>query len=349
MKRRAGDSDPRAPGDSEERFVAWIEALTDSGLGDDAAVLRLDGSFAWTVDAQHEGVHLPIGCDPAIAARRLLAVNLSDLAAMGAEPRFCLLSLAAPPAYDRRRFVRALVTAASRAGVRLIGGDTSRLDTVSATLALVGRKPAGARWLRRRDARAGDALYVGGTLGEAALGLALQRAGASWQRGRPTIPAELRGDRALERAARRALLRHMLPSPQLELSRMLARSRRRVAALDVSDGLGKDLARLCRASGVGAEIDVLPLAPGAGALAARLGHDARELALYGGEDYVLLFTLPPGVSVPPGCVRIGRAVAEPGTWLCDEDGRRRPIEAAGFDHLSADGKGSRSARRSIGA
>lgn len=333
MKRRARDLDPRAPFDSEERFVAWLATIAGSSIGDDAALLRLDGSFAWTIDAQHEGVHLPRGCDPAIAARRLLAVNLSDLAAMGAEPRFCLLSLAAPAAYDRRRFVRTLVTAARQFGARVVGGDTSRLDTVSATLALVGRKPTGARWLRRGDARPGDVLHVGGTLGEAALGLALQRAGASWQRGRPALPAALAGDR-LERPARRAILRHMLPAPQLELSRRLARSRRRVAALDVSDGLGKDLARLCAASGVGAEIDALPLAREADALAARLGLDAFELALHGGEDYVLLFTLPEGVSAPSGCFRIGQVVEGRGIWL-REEGRRREIAAAGFDHLSS--------------
>jgi thiamine-monophosphate kinase len=343
----------RSARDGEESFVAWLTSLAGDAIGDDAALLHLSGDYAWTVDAQHEGVHLPLGCDPAIAGRRLLAVNLSDLAAVGAEPRFCLLSLAAPPGYDRRRFVGALLASAARVGVRLVGGDTSSLGSMSATLALLGRRRAGGRWLERRNARAGDVLYCGGTLGESALGLALLRAGASpqgngagWRRGAPALPASVREERTMAAAARRALRRHLLPTPQLELSRRLARARTRVAAIDVSDGLGKDLARLYAASGVGAEVERLPLASGAEPLAAALGLDAIELALGGGEDYVLVFTLPAGVRPPPGCARIGRMVAVSGVWLCAPGTPRREIAAAGFDHLGAAAPRTRRRHRS---
>jgi thiamine-monophosphate kinase len=324
----------------EEAFVSWLREVADPGIGDDAAMVRLTGSFALTVDAQHEGVHVPRGSDPALVARRLLAVNLSDLAAVGAKPFACLLSLAAPLDYDRRRFVGALVAACRRHGVRLLGGDTSRLETPSATLALIGRRRPRTRWLLRGAARPGQLVYAGGTLGEAALGLALLRAGASWRRGRPELPAALDLPPSLERAARRAVRRHLAPVPQLDLSRRLAASRRRAAAIDVSDGLGKDLARLCAASGVGAEIENLPFAPGAEDLARRLGLDAEALALGGGEDYVLLFTLPKEASPPPGSFRIGRIESRPGVFWVDGGGRRRDVARAGFDHLSPPPSGS---------
>lgn len=332
MRRRAAGRRDLSGG--EEAFVGWLRATAHAGIGDDAALLRLGGALAWTVDSQHEGVHLPRGCDPGVAARRLLAVNLSDLAAVGAQPLCGLLALAAPNDYDRRRFVGALVAAARRHGMRLVGGDTSRLDTLSATLTLIGRRPAGSRWLRRSAARPGDAIWVGGTLGESALGLALVHAGATWHRAQVTLPPGLDLPASLARAARRAVRRHLLPEPQLDLSRCLAGSRRRVAALDVSDGLGKDLARLCAASGVGAEVTGVPLAAGAPALAVRLGLDARELALAGGEDYVLLFTQPAGAPAPAGCTAIGRITASRGVWLLEAGNRRREVASAGFDHFA---------------
>ncbi|HUP23604.1 MAG TPA: thiamine-phosphate kinase [Thermoanaerobaculia bacterium] len=334
MPRRESAS-PRRPLRDEAAFVAWLRNVADAGIGDDTAFLSLDGSFAWTVDTQHEGVHLPTGCDPAVAARRLLAVNLSDLAAVGAEPRYALLSLAAPPEYDRRRFVAALVAACARFRVRLLGGDTSRLDRLSATLTLIGRRPRRASWMRRSAARPGDQLFVGGTLGEAALGLALVRAGAIWERGRMVLPAGLEGPRSHTVAARRAVRRFLAPEPQMELSRRLSQSGCRVAAIDVSDGLGKDLARLCAASGVGAEVETLPLAQAAEELAARLGLNARELALGGGEDYVLLFTLPASSRQPAGSTPIGWIRSGTGVWAIEEGDRRRDIADAGFDHFAA--------------
>src|SRR6185436_12693499 len=124
-----------------------------------------------TTDSQIEGVHFPPGLDPALVARRLLAVNLSDLAAMGAEPRHAFLALAAPPGFAHRRFFRALLAACRLQGVELAGGDLARdPHHVHAVLTLLGTRPAAGRWLRRDGARPGHRLWHGGTVGESAAG-----------------------------------------------------------------------------------------------------------------------------------------------------------------------------------
>src|SRR6185295_17407006 len=141
--------------------------------------LRLGGEWALTVDSQIEGTHFLAGLDPAVVARRLLAVNVSDLAAVGAVPAYGLLALSAPPGFDHRRFFRALGAQAKRYGIALGGGDLARAPIVVASLTLLGRRRA-ARWLRRDTARPGDALWIGGTLGESALGRLLLERGAGW-------------------------------------------------------------------------------------------------------------------------------------------------------------------------
>ncbi len=149
------------------------------------------------------------------------------------------------------------------------------------------------------------------------------------------LPPRFHGGRALRRAAVRAVRRHLLPAPQLELGRWLA-ARRRAAAIDVSDGLALDLHRLCRASRTGARLDgdALPLTEGLPALAAQLGAAPLELALGGGEDYVLLFALPSGVRPPAafGARQIGELVAARHVML-ELGGSRRALPPAGWDHL----------------
>ncbi len=263
-------------------------------------------------------------------------MNLSDLAAVGAAPGFALLALAAPAGFDHRRFLRAFAAACRGAGVALVGGDLARAPQLVATLTLLGRRRPGGRWLRRDAARPGDALWVGGTLGESALGRLLLARGATWHHGRVELPADLVGDAATARAARRAVRRHLLPRPQLPLSAELAR-RRRCACLDVSDGLARDLGRLAAASAVGATVEAaaLPIPRGARALAAALGVDPFTLALGGGEDYVLLFTLPAGAPAPPGCARIGTIDGQPRRGLRLREGDRvRPLPPLGWDHLA---------------
>jgi thiamine-monophosphate kinase len=323
---------------SEDELLGWLRRHLGPPardlLGDDAALLRLGGEWALTVDSQIEGTHFFPGLDPAVVARRLLAVNLSDLAAVGAAPALALLALAAPPGFDHRRFLRAFHGACRRAGVTLAGGDLARAPQVVATLTLLGRRRPRSHFLRRDTGHAGDALYAGGTLGESALGRLLLARGAAWKQGRVVLPADLPLDAVTAGAARRAVRRHLLPRPQLDLSARLARHRR-CACLDVSDGLARDLARLTAASGVGATIDAaaLPLPSRATALAAALGADATELAARGGEDYVLLFALAAGTRAPLGCARIGDLHAAPGLHLRrGED--LEPLAPLGWDHLA---------------
>lgn len=316
-------------------------------IGDDAAVLPRE-AWAVTVDSQIAGVHVPPDLPAAVLARRLLAVNLSDLAATGAEPAYALLALSATTGFDHRAFFRALLAACRTAGLELAGGDLARHPAATtATLTLFGRRPPGGRWLRRSAGRPGDVLWLGGTVGESAAGCRLLARGARWPgaigasgakgaggaRTRVELPPDLPA--ALGPAARRAVRRHLAPAPQLALGRWLGRQRR-AAALDVSDGPARDLRRLAGESGVGAEVtaEALPLAAGFERLCGFLGVSALELALGGGEDYVLLFALPAGTAPPPafGCREIGRLTRSRNLVLID-DGCRRPLPELGWDHL----------------
>ncbi len=326
-------------------MIAWLRRRLErdskkSPIGDDAAYLRLGGEWAITTDSQIEGTHFFPGLDPALVARRLLAVNLSDLAASGADPAWAFLALGLAPGYDVRRFFVSFVEAAKKAGVTLAGGDLARHPSgFSAHLTLLGRRPKGGRWLRRSTARPGDFLYLGGTVGESALGHRLLGRGATvtarGRSGRPQGLPDLRLSAALDRAARRAIQRHLEPRPQLRLGLALGR-RTRAAAIDVSDGLARDLHRLCRESGVGATIaaEALPLAPDFASLCRAVGEEPLALALSGGEDYVLLFSLPPR-SAPPenlGCTKIGEITSGADVRLSIE-GKTSRLPASGWDHL----------------
>jgi thiamine-monophosphate kinase len=313
-----------------------VSPRSRASIGDDAAMLPLGGDWALTVDSQIEGTHFLPGTDPAVVARRLLAVNLSDLAAVGALPVMALLALAAPPGFDHKRFLRAFARACRAVSVSLVGGDLARAPQLVATLTLLGQRRPGGRWMRRDAARPGDALWVGGTLGESALGRLLVARGATMRGARVALPRGLSSNPVDADAARRAVRRHLLPQPQLALSAMLAR-RPRCACIDVSDGLARDLARLALASGVGATIDAdtLPLSTGADRVARALGVDLLELALGGGEDYVLLFTLPARSRAPASCVRIGMVEPRGGMRL-RRDGRTAALPPAGWDHLASE-------------
>lgn len=230
------------------------------GIGDDCAVFRPGGAredLIFTTDMTIEGVHfLPGAHPPGAVGWRTLARGLSDIAAMGGEPRFCLLSLALAPWTDERwldGFLRGFLRLASRSGTDLAGGDLSRADRVMCDIVVCGAVPRGAE-LRRDGARPGDAIYVSGRLGGAALGLQTRR-GNAWRR-------------------------HLRPEPRLDLGRFLRR--RAGACMDLSDGLSLDLHRLCLAAGVAAELEqeAIPSYPGA----------TLEHVLHGGEDYELLFT-----------------------------------------------------------
>lgn len=326
-------------------MLAWLrrQIERESGetfLGDDAAVLPA-GSFAITVDSQIEGVHFPKDLPEPVLARRLLAVNLSDLAATGALPAYGFLALAATTGFDHRRFFKAFLIACRTFGVRLAGGDLAcHPHATSATLTLLGTRPRGGRFLSRSGARAGDAIWLSGTVGESAAGHLILESGARFDGRKVLLPAALDTPR-LRAVARRAVHRHLLPEPHLEVGRWLGRQPR-TAAIDLSDGLALDLSRLAGESGLSAEVNAaaLPFSNRFEELCQAIDRDPEELALGGGEDYVLLFTLPPGKHPLPSahCQQIGtitRDGARRRSLRLIRDGRSEVLPALGWDHLKA--------------
>jgi thiamine-monophosphate kinase len=326
----------------EDRLLEWLrKQLRADGsdrIGDDAAVLP-KAETAITVDQQIAGIHFPPGMDVGVVAKRLLAVNLSDLAAMGAEPRYAFLTLSTPADENPKRFLQSLLQACRESEVELAGGDLARGPVLSATLTLVGQNPIGGRWVLRGSGEPGDRLWLGGPVGQSCLGRHLLARGCSFEGARIRLPSALASDSGLAAAARRAIRCHLFPTPQVDLGLWLSR-RRRAAAIDVSDGLSLDLHRLCRESRVGARLDAekLPVAPEFLELCAHLELDPLELMLSGGEDYCLLFSLPTSVRPPGdfGCTPVGELTRQRSIlWV--EAGRARHLEPRGWDHLQSRG------------
>lgn len=284
-----------------------------AGPGDDAALLAptVGMELAMTMDTLIEGRHFPAELPAADVGWRSLAVNLSDLAAMGAEPRWCLLSLSLPEADAAwlADFCAGFYALAEQAGVALVGGDLTR-GPLQITVQATGEVPAGMA-LRRGGARAGDRVCIGGVPGEAAAGL------ACWQAGE-------RGGALIDRLAR--------PQPQIALG--LALRGRASACIDVSDGVLADLGHIVGESGVGGAVVEASRLPLSDALALWGDVDARlDAQLAGGDDYLLLFTLPPGQALPPGCHEIGRITDAGGVRVVDGDGRELPVAHRGWKHF----------------
>lgn len=324
---------------AEDRIHQWLrQRLGRRGfhrLGDDAAILPAGGPWAVTQDHQIEGVHFPPLLDPSLIARRLLAVNLSDLAAMGAEPAYAFLALSCPADFDIRRLLSSFVEAGLRYGVELAGGDLASNDKVLTSLTVLGKRPAGGRWLKRSHGEPGDSLWIAGDLGLSAVGRRLLKIGAKLEGRRVRIPASLDLTAREAVLARSAVRQHLIPQPQLAVGHWLA-LRRRAAAIDVSDGLALDLHRLCRESAVGATVDrdSLPIRQGFRRLCGKLGLPPDATIQSGGEDYALLFTLGPRIEPPPDsrCRRIGYLSSPPGVyWLTR--GESKPLPAIGWDHF----------------
>jgi thiamine-monophosphate kinase len=301
-----------------------------AGVGDDGALVAgpPDGALVLALDTIVEGVHFPAEFDARFVGHRALAVNLSDLAAMGAEPAWALLGLTLPAVDEHwiTGFSAGLDALARRHGVALVGGDTTR-GPLTVTVTLAGTVPPG-QAIYRDGARAGDDLWISGTPGDAAAGLAILQ-------GR--LPAQGR--------ARDALLgRFQLPQARVALG--IALRGIATACIDVSDGLSGDLEKLCRASGVGADIESreLPLSAG---LCSVAGLEARiGFALGGGDDYELLFTADPAerariAALDAGVVlkRIGTVSETAGVRV---DGSVPERDAGhGFDHFADRGGGPR--------
>ena len=306
------------------------------GIGDDAAVLRASETHDWvvTTDQFIENVHFLRRSQPAKALGwKALARSLSDIAAMAGRPRFALVALAFPPRTPSRwvrEFFSGLALLARRHRVQVIGGDLASASQVTADIQVIGEVRRGKALLRSR-ARPGQAIYVSGRLGLAALGQLLAR--------RKTTRT------VLEAQARKA---HFTPQPRVELSHRLAR-RGATAMMDLSDGLSTDLHRFCRASGVGAIIfkDRIPATSLPPQLAQRLQTTELGLALHGGEDYELLFTLPKTARLPRRLLgipltKIGETTKKKKIVLVDSSAltpfREEILRPGGWDHFQKPGR-----------
>ncbi|MGH7232582.1 MAG: thiamine-phosphate kinase [Nitrospiraceae bacterium] len=266
------------------------------GIGDDAAAVRLSRRLTLliTTDLLAEHIHFSLATATFQDVGYKAAVaNLSDIAAMGGTPNFVVSAIAIPPVrrqWDITEIYRGLMAACRTHGVELVGGDTSASDRdLFLSITMIGTVSSG-HVLRREGARVGDLLYVTGTLGDSLAGLDLLGP-------RPTHRASLKTRRTslLRRDIAYLTGRHLRPTPRIKEGQSLSRSRLATAAIDLSDGLSGDLVHLCEQSGVGAEIDAsaLPLSPACRRYGEARGLDTTALALKGGEDYELLFTVSP--------------------------------------------------------
>lgn len=299
------------------------------GVGDDAAVLDVPAGFKLVaaVDTIVAGIHFPIDTVPAEIAYRALAVNLSDMAAMGAQPRWFTLSLCIPEAQETwlAEFAQSLQQLAARYGVQLVGGDTVK-GPLNISIQILGVVETDG-WLTRAGAKPQDVIFVSGIPGEAAGGLQLLL--------QKPIPVE-----AMYRE--HLLARFYRPTPRVELGRRIRTLAS--AAMDVSDGLLTDLNKLCAASACGAHLDLEALPQSAAMLATFGKQDAERYSLFGGDDYELVFTVPSDrllqveaaiADLDVRCTPIGR-ITEDCYVQCFRHGEAVVMTGVGFDHFAAD-------------
>lgn len=310
-------------------FIGRIkEYFTDPegilGIGDDCAIMPAgEGELIYSTDMLMEGVHfLRDAARAEDIGWKSLAVNLSDIAAMGGTPEATFLSIALPKDAQgewAEKFIEGYAALSSRFGVPLLGGDTtSSLRDISINVGILGRVPQG-KSLKRSDAVVGQGIYVTGSLGDSAGGL----------------QAILKGfERTPE--VESLIVSHMLPMPRIREGIMLRKNGAVGAMMDISDGIASDLRHILKASGVGAKVflDKIPVSDNLKSVGARYGLDAINLAISGGEDYELLFTADAGIEekLDFQVYRIGEIV--PGdklTWL--DGGRIMDLDICGFRHF----------------
>ena len=336
---------------NERDVIAYISALAQpsaqgliKGIGDDCAVIDRDGRHVWllTLDTLIESVHFDCAFHPPqLLGRKAVSVNVSDIGAMGGQPRFALLSVGMPPGFDPawfQAFAQGVAAACREYGCLLIGGDTvASPQGLNFSLTLIGEAKA-ERVIYRNGAQVGDTIWVSGPLGWAAAGLALLQRGI----GRDND------------AFFPLIQRHLDPRARATLGNMVGESGLVHAMMDLSDGLATDLAHLCAASAVAAEIEAQRL-PGQSLLAeaARLtGEDPLHWAIRGGEDFELLFTaaaeaeaelMALGRQCDLELTAIGTIVTGTGVSLLrrDEDGSTEAESVAygGYDHFRSNGGG----------
>lgn len=307
---------------NESDLVARLQRMFPA-IGDDAAVV---GDQVITTDMLVEDVDFTRAIPIEFIARKSLAVNLSDIAAMGAVPSFAVVAVGAPDWLNIEEFMEAVAGAAKKHEIEIVGGDLSRSEKLIVSIAAVGRAT---RPLLRSGAKAGDRIYVSRPIGAADAGLQLLQRGWSID-----PPRDL--PYAHREFAASVIRRHIDPEPEVKLGIALAAIAEVTACIDISDGLSTDLHHLCDASGVGADIERqrIPLFPDLAGAGPALGIDVRHAVLDGGEEFALLFTSSLRESemserVGRPVYAIGRVVAERGVRMDGE-----PLPAGGYDHFA---------------
>lgn len=317
-----------------ERVCAQLP-LTGSGVlvgpGDDAAIVKVNSSVQiLTTDVLVEGVDFDLQyADPESVGHKALAANLSDIAAMAGIPDHVLVSWGAPGNTDVETMVglaRGMGALARQYGVSVVGGDVSAAREIFIAVTVIGHTgPSGAVCFN--SARPGDGIYVTGTLGDSHAGLRLLQSGKA-----VTAPWFTQ--------------RHLRPAPRVREALALVEACPVTALTDLSDGLARDLNKLCRASSAGADIhgQRIPMAEGFGEIAATLNSEPLEMALSGGEDFELLFTVDESQSKPDvyslssragiSVTRIGSISAEQGVRLVDATGQTRELSPEGWEHFT---------------
>ncbi|HEY3138089.1 MAG TPA: thiamine-phosphate kinase [Blastocatellia bacterium] len=308
------------------------------GIGDDAAVINGAGGkdLIACCDLLTEGIHFQAEWMPArLLGRKALAVNLSDVAAMGGVPRFAMISVAIPRKYSSEfidELFGGVFELAEASGVSIIGGDTSgSRDSLFVDVSVLGECESG-RAVTRGGAKPGDAIYVTGSLGASALGLFLLESGFNLNKSEDPSSANTQ-----------AVLKHLCPNPQLKLGRAIGDEGVATAMIDISDGLSTDLGHICDESGCGAIIlaGAIPIAECVKSLTSESEDiDPLALALHGGEEYELLFTARPenqrriedlSVACEVAVTSIGNILPGRGLQM-ERDSRLEPLPSLGYEH-----------------
>lgn len=319
------------------RIRRWTRTSIPSiirGIGDDSAVIELGGKVLLiTTDILIEGIHFdPAWIDPFNLGRKSLYVNLSDIAAMGGQPRYFLISLGIPKSLSLlyiSLFYRGLKAGAKKFNVYLIGGDTSLSEKITINICVFGEADKDSI-IFRKGAKPEDDIYVSGTLGDSALGLEILK--KEGQNGKP----------------KGLFKRHLSPIPRVELGKEIAKNHLATSMIDISDGLLIDLQHILKESNVGAQVweDSIPISSLYKRFVNNYSNDFYGFAKTGGEDYELLFTVPPRFrdkilllsrfkNIP--ITRIGKITSKKeGFYLIKKDGGKYSPKTLGFEHFKSE-------------
>ncbi len=335
-------------GREEAALIEKIRGLFPSqraevGIGDDAAIVAFDGKLVITTDMLVEGVDFTSSTPMEFVAAKSLAANLSDLAAMGAEPLAFTLAAGFPKAAIERFeiFIDSLAKHSAEEGIELIGGDLSLAPALTISITALGRFHRDGKPLLRRGAKPGNRIFVSRPLGGSAAGFSLiQKGWGLAAKGTVSAPEGSSFNYAQRELAGAALRQHLAPRAELALGKQLAAIDGITACIDISDGLSTDLHHLCNAAGTGAvvEWERIPIFSELDTAGRTLGVNLEDAVLHGGEEFALLFTS--SLREAELSQRLGRPVYAIGKIVegsevrLERGGASVPLAAHGFDHFA---------------